>query len=277
MISRRAFAAAIAALPSLRALPEGLRIGVTDWNLKLAGKLEAIDLAKSIGFEGVEVSLGRKPVDGKLPLDNPALQREYRDKAKAANIVLTATCLDILHVNYLKNDKLGQRWVADGIRATNALGVRTMLLPFFGNGRGALETQAEHDYVADVLKELAPAARKASVVLALENTLSAADNARILERAKSEAVKVFYDPGNSAPRGFDVYSEIRWLGRDRIAHIHLKDNPGFLGEGKIDHVRILDALREIGYRGFADLETSSPTGDIAADMRKNLMYIRNLR
>src|SRR5260370_21783476 len=116
-ISRRSFfqaGAVIAAgsrlLPA--APPRGLKIGVTDWNLQQAGKVEAVALAHRIGFDGVEVSLGRKPVDGKLPLDNAELQAQYLAAAKEQGIALAGGCLHIRHTNYLQNDQLGQKCVA---------------------------------------------------------------------------------------------------------------------------------------------------------------------
>jgi len=251
----------------------GLRIGVTDWNLRLTGRIEAVALAARLGFEGVEVSLGRKPVEGRLPLDDAAVQDRYLAEARAHKIALAGTCLDILHVNYLKNDPLGPKWVAAGIPITQRLQARVMLLPFFG--KGALQMQQEMDYVADVLRELAPEAEKAGVILALENTCSARDNARILERARSRAVRVYYDVGNSTNQGYDIYEEMRWLGRERICQIHLKDK-GYLGEGSIDFVAVLRLIAEIGFEGFANLETSSPSGSVEDDMRRNLDYIRRL-
>jgi len=261
-----------ASLASPRPLA-GLRIGVTDWNLRLTGRIEAVAVAARLGFEGVEVSLGRKPVEGRLPLDDAALQNRYLEEARAHKIALAGTCLDILHVNYLKSDPLGQKWVAAGIPITQRLQARVMLLPFFG--KGALQTQQEMDYVADVLRELAPEAEKAGVILALENTCSARDNARMLERARSRAVRVYYDVGNSTNQGYDIYEEMRWLGRERICQIHLKDK-GYLGEGAIDFVAVLRLIAEIGFEGFANLETSSPSGSVEDDMRRNLDYIRRL-
>ena len=251
------------------------KIGVTDWNLKMPGSPDALRVAKKIGFEGVEASLGRKVADGKLPLDNAEVQAAYRAAVEQYQMPLAGTCLDILHTNYLKNDPLGPKWVADGIRVTAKLGVHVMLMPFFGNG--ALTTREEMDHVADVLKDLAREAEKAKVLLGLENTISAEDNARIMERTGSSALKVFYDVGNSHNAGFDPVKEIRWLGRERICLIHLKDNPGYMGEGKIDFRAVLGAIRDIGYTGFADLETSSPSKSVEADMAKNLAYVRRLQ
>jgi sugar phosphate isomerase/epimerase len=126
------------------------------------------------------------------------------------------------------------------------------------------------------LREIAPAAERAGVVLGLEDTISARDNVRIMERAKSPAVLTYYDVGNSTRNGFNVVEEIRWLGRDRICEVHLKDNPHFLGEGAIDFPAIVAALTDIGYTGWAQLETDSPTKSIEADMGRNLNYVRRL-
>jgi L-ribulose-5-phosphate 3-epimerase len=143
VIPRRTFLRAAAATAAGTVLVQGrrgskLNIGVTDWNLDETGKVEAVSLAKSLGFQGVQVSLGMKPVDGKLPTDNPELIGRYLSESKSNGIALSSTCLDILHVNYLKNDKLGPKWVSDGIRITNALKTTVILLPFFG--KGALNT-----------------------------------------------------------------------------------------------------------------------------------------
>ena len=40
------------------------------------------------------------------------------------------------------------------------------------------------DYVGDALRDLAPEATKAGVILGLENTISAEDNVRIMERSR---------------------------------------------------------------------------------------------
>lgn len=276
-LSRRSFLAASAALAAtpLELLGKedlsGCKIGVTDWNLKQTGKIEAVALAKSLGFAGVQVSLGRTPIDGHLPLDDAAVQSAYLQAAKQQNIALAGTCLDILHVNFLKNDKLAQKWVAAGIPITKHLNAKVMLLPFFGNG--ALTTKAERNYVADVLKELAPEAANAGVMLGLEDTISAEDNVRIMDRSQCPAVRVYYDVGNSTKNGFDVIKEIHWLGRDRICQIHLKDKT-YIGAGPIDFLAVMKAIADIKYSGFANLETSSPSGSVEADMRRNLHAVQ---
>ena len=247
------------------------KVGVTDWNLRQEGKLEAIALARELGFDGVQVSIG-KGTD-KLPLSDPALQKMYLDESKRVGLPVESLCLEILHRNYLKSDPLGQRWVADSIPIARDMGVRVVLLPFFG--KGALETTAEMDKVGDILKEIAPSAEKAGVILGLEDTNSARDNVRIMDRTKSSAVLTYYDVGNSTKNGFDVVEEIRWLGGARICEVHLKDNPHYLGEGSIDFKAVIDALADIGFDGWAQLETDCPVS-VEADMPRNLKFVRGL-
>lgn len=284
-ITRRSFlktstiatAAAFAPAPLLAGYDK-LKLGITDWNLKHTAKPSSVEFAKSIGFDGVEISLGRAP-DAKnppntLPLNEPGLLSEYLDQAKKHQFPIASTCLDILHQNYLKSDPLGKKWVAESIPLTKKLGARVILLPFFGNG--ALDTPAEMDYVADFLKEIGPEAEKAGVILGIEDTISAEDNVRIMDRAQSKAVLVYYDVGNSQNKKFDIYKEIRWLGKDRICEFHLKDNPRFLGQGLIDFPKVIQAIADIGFSGWAHLETVSPSGIVKEDMKVNLAFIRNL-
>jgi L-ribulose-5-phosphate 3-epimerase len=256
-----------------RAADEGVRfkVGVTDWNLKLENKPEAVALAKKLGFDGVQISCG-KGTD-RLPLSDPAMQQVYLAESKKHGLPLGSICLEILHVNILKSDPLGQRWVADAIPIAQALGVKVILLPFFG--KGALTTPAEMDYVGDALKEIAPRAEKAGVILGLEDTISARDNIRIVDRSKSSAVVTYYDVGNSTKNGFNVVEEIRWLGASRICEVHLKDNPHYLGKGTIDFPAVVDALADIGFDKWAQLETSTQT-TVEADMATNLAYIRGV-
>ncbi len=262
------------ALRVVAARKRGPQIGVTDWNLQLTGNVEAVALAARLGFDGVQVSLGRKPVSDKLPLDDASIQAQYLAAAKQHGIALAGTCLDILHVDHLKDNQRAQKWVADSIPITANLKADVVLLPFFG--KASLTNHAEMDYVGDVLKELAPAAEKAGVKLGLEDTISAEDNVRIMERSKSPAVKVYYDVGNSTGGGFDVVKEIRWLGAPRICQMHLKDNPHYLGEGPIDFPAVMRAITDIGFEGFANLETDCPSKSVENDMTRNLKFVRAL-
>jgi sugar phosphate isomerase/epimerase len=278
-ISRRALlqSAALAGLGVRLAggAARNIPIGVTDWNLKLGADPEALPLAAKIGFEGVQISFGRRIVNDKMPLDDPEIISRYLNLSTEHRIPINGTCVDKLHDNGLKSDKLAIKWVLDAIRLTSALKTKVLLLPFFG--KWAIQNQDEGNAVGDALREIAPEAEKAGIILGLEDTISAENNVRIVDRSKSKQVSVYYDTGNSAAAGFDVVKEIRWLGSGRICQFHLKDNPHYLGEGTISFPRVIEAIREIGFTGAANLETDTHPGvSVEADMRKNLAYIRQV-
>jgi len=276
---RELFAATAGACLANAAEPQkikikGLRIGVTDWNLNMTGKVEAFELAKKLGFLGVEVSLGRKPVDGKLPLDNDQLIAQYRAAVKKTKVQISSVCLDTLHDHPLKTDPLGRKLLADAIPIAGKLKAPTMLLPTFG--KNVPVGPAELDKFADMLKEFIPAAEKAKVILCLEDSITAEDNVRIFDRVGSKYLKSFYDVANVLGLKVDPVKEIRFLGKERIGCVHLKDR-GYLGSTKLlDFPAIFTALRDIGYSGWADLETNSPSKDLEADMKKNLAFVHSI-
>ncbi|MBV8834074.1 MAG: sugar phosphate isomerase/epimerase [Acidobacteriaceae bacterium] len=251
-----------------------LRIGVTDWNLNLGADPAALSKATALGFKGVQVSFGRKIVDGKMPADQPEIIAKYLEVSKETGISIDGTCVDRLHDNGLKSDPLALKWVSDSIRLTRDLNTKILLLPFFG--RWALKTDADMAHVGDALRELAPEAERAGVILGLEDTISAEDNVRIMDMSGSKNVLIYYDVGNSTDAGFNVVKEIRWLSKDRICQFHLKDNPHLLGEGSIHFDSIVRTIRDIGWLGWANLETDARPGYLDSDMRKNLTYIRGV-
>ncbi len=274
-MTRRLFLSACAATAARAAGGTGFRVGITDWNLRLGAKPEAVALAAALGFDGVQISFGRATPEGRLPLDDAALLARYRSLSQQHRIPIDGSCVDMLHTDGLKNGGPALRWVSDSIRMTRALGTQVLLLPFFG--KQATRTQAERDYVADTLRELGTEAEQAGIILGLENENSAAENVAIMERSRSSAVRVYYDVGNSTNiGGYDVEKEIRWLGKDRICQIHLKDKPPLLGQGGIQFEPIVRAILDINYTGYANLETDSRPGFLEDDLKINLAYIRRL-
>jgi sugar phosphate isomerase/epimerase len=186
--------------------------------------------------------------------------------------------MGLLNSNPLASDPRAPAWLEQSIDAAKDLGAGVILVAFFGKGNLLQDRQvkqAEVDVVVNRLKTAAPRAKEAGVILAIENTLSAKQNVEILERISHDAVRVYYDVGNSTRNGYEVPAEIRFL-KDRIACIHFKDGPNYLGEGEIKFDPIAAAIKAIGYQGWIVMETSNPSKDPGADAKCNAAFIRNL-
>jgi sugar phosphate isomerase/epimerase len=253
--------------------PAGLKIGVMDTVFRMPGEPEAVALARQLGLAGIQVTLGRS-ADGKtLPLEDASTQAAWRAASRQHGVPLDSTYLDMLHADCLKDNPNAPMWIRKGIGVTKALNAPVLMLVFFGKCQ--VLQRPELDRVIGLLKELAPEAERAGVILGFENTNSGADNRYALDQVKSKAFQVWYDVGNSTYNGYDVPAEIRALGRDRICMFHIKDK-GYLGEGQVNLAEALRAIADIGFEGFANLETTSPSGDVEADTRCNLDYLRKL-
>ena len=56
----------------------------------------------------------------------------------------------------------------------------------------------------------------------------------------------------------------------------LTKDRGYLGEGQVKMPEILQAIDEIRFSGYANLETNSPSGNVEADTRRNFEYLKKL-
>ena len=262
------FAAEEAAVPRIR-------ISACDWSLG-AGGPGGLEVAKRCTLDGLEVSAG-DPAE-KLRVADPDDRAKLKDKAKETGLAVSSVAMGLLNGSPLATDPRGPAWLEQTIEATHDLGARNILLAFFGAGdlRKGNELNAQAvDAVVGRLKDAAPKAEKAGVVLGLENYLTARQNLAILDRVGSEAVQVYYDARNSVDAGHEPAAEIREL-KGRLCQIHFKDGSNFLGEGKVKWEEVRDALNDIGYRGWAVLETACPSKDRDADFRRNAAFVRKL-
>ncbi len=235
---------------------------------------EAFAAAERVGFDGIQVMIGPPTGPNRLVLSDASLQQRILQSSRDHHVAIASTYLDIMHRDCLQSSEIAKTWVRESIAITKALNASMVELAFFS--KCGLNTPADIDGLVSALRQLAPEAERERVILGIENTLSAADNVRILDQVGSPAVKIWYDVGNSTNMGhFDVPKEIRFLGRERICQIHIKDK-GYLGTGNVDIKGCLAAIHDIEYKGWCVFETAAPTGDRVADAERNLKIFRQI-
>lgn len=253
----------------------GFRIGACDWSIGKMADPAAFDVAKEIGLDGVQVSLGTKADD--MALRTQAVQARYREAVKRTGLAVASLAIGELNNIPYKSDPRTIPWVADAPAAARALECRVILLAFFGNG-DLKGDAAGTDEVVRRLKEAAPRAEKAGAILGIESWLSAAENYAIVERVASPAVKIYYDVANSEKMGYDIYEEIRWLGKKHaICEFHMKENDAVLGRGRVDFRKVRAAIEDIGYTGWMQIEGALPGGQpLGPTYTANYLFLREL-
>jgi len=252
--------------------PRGFKIGVCDWTIGKRANPASLELAKRIGLDGVQVDFGR--AENTLPLFDADLQRRFLDEELRQDVQIASLAMGVLNNIPYKSDPRAEQWVNDGIDVCKAMGVNVVLLAFFSKGDLKNDKKGT-DIVVERLKKVAPKAEKAGVYLAIESWLSADEHMDIIERVGSKNVKVYYDVANSHKAGYDIYKEIRQLGK-HICEFHAKDYDDLYGKGSIDFVKVRDAMDDIGYRGWFVMEgTKMPLG-VEESCRYDAEYLRGI-
>jgi L-ribulose-5-phosphate 3-epimerase len=272
MLGSVAIASLALRVKRLKAAAPGFKIGACDWTLGKRTDPSALAFAKELGLDGIMVDLGNWKED--LPLRKPELQKQYLEISKQIGLPVSSVAIGALNEIPLKSDPRAAQWLADSVDVAQAMGLRVVLVPFFAKG-DLRNDPAGKDRVVERLKNVAPKAEKAGVILGVESWLSAAEHVDIVNRVGSPAVQVYYDVGNSQKAGYDIFTEIRSLGK-LICEFHAKDNDDLYGKGTMSFPEVRRAMDDIGYRGWMQIEGTKLTLGIAESIRYDLNYLRGV-
>lgn len=246
------------------------KIGSCDWCLENPPGLGAFPIARQIGLDGLQISLGSR--QNNMRLREKSFQKQVLEESKKQNIEIASLAIGELNNFPYKSDPDAEQWVSDSIDVCNAMNVHVVLLAFFSKG----DLRSDPAGIQEVIRRLrrvAPKAEKQNVTLALESWLSAWEHMDILQKVGSPAVKVYYDLGNSHSQGYDITEEIRFL-KNNIAEVHAKDYKFIFGQGKVNFPAVRSAFDDIGYSGWIHIEGATPIG-LVPSYQADLSYLRH--
>lgn len=184
-----------------------------------------------------------------------------KSKMKELDMQVCSICVPCYHKFLFEEDKNCVEYMKNIIDNAAELGAENILIPFFG--KSSLYEKDKQVFrkerlepLVKRLKEIAQYAAKKNVVLALENTIKAEDNIKLLDMIGEPNVKVYFDTLNIVWTGDQPDVAIKKLGKDRIAQIHLKANAEFFDEAKQpeDFNKCFQAIVDSGYKGWLVLE-----------------------
>jgi L-ribulose-5-phosphate 3-epimerase len=251
-------------------------IGACDWSLGTVCDLKTFNLAKKIGLKGFQLSLGEEKNDFKLR--QKSVQNAFINESKRTGIRISSLGIADLNNFPYKSEPRAEQWVADSIDVAKNMGVSVVLLAFFLKNDLRNDESGKKEVIAR-LRKVAPKAEKAGIILGIESYLSAEEHLEIMEQVGSKAIKVYYDFRNAADAGYDIYKEIKLLGRKNICEIHIKENRLLLGKGTIDWQKVGEALSEINYKGdrWMQIEWAKPDEmDVVEAYQHNLNFLKGI-
>jgi len=137
------------------------------------------------------------------------------------------------------------------------LGCEKLILPLFENSE--LNVENSDNYI-EILRIIANKANECGIRVCLETLLDGNQIIVFLNKLNHHNIAVVYDTGNRVAFGHDLAADIRLLGKNRIAHVHIKDKNSqnlnvLLGTGLVNFQSVFEALRDIDYDGPYTFET----------------------
>ncbi len=265
----------------------GVRIGVLrqPWD-KVYGE------AAKLGFNGVEMEVG--PEYQKAEVLDSAKRAQIQSMMKATGVETSCVCIG----GYWKWSPADKdpavraeavKIMKQTLEACDALNSRCILAPL--SNPNATPDEAVQRWI-EFCKTIASDAERHRVTVAIEpctrpQLATHQDCMAIIKAVNARYVQVYWDVANTQQAGADAVEGIRFLGKEHLAHIHIKDikpnpagsqrpfTPCHLGEGGIlDFGAICQAIKAAGYDGWLTLETISDT-DASASAKKNLEYLKS--
>lgn len=287
MISRRKLlvnTATLAALAPLSSFNEvfgagrkkKFKIGACDWSIRKSSNVEAFDVAREIGLEGLMINMGSEKDN--LHLRNKAMQQSFLEASKRTRVKISSLAIGELNNVPYKSDPRTEEWVWDTVDVAKNLGAPVILLAFFAKN-DLRNDEAGKKEVIRKLKIAAPKAEKEGVILGIESYLSAAEHLQIIEAVGSKNVQCYYDFRNTADAGYDTVKEFKQLGSKNICELHIKENGYLLGKGTLDWVKIRDAIYEEGFYGDGWMQIEgamAKDADLLTSYKHNLSFLKGL-
>jgi L-ribulose-5-phosphate 3-epimerase len=251
-----------------------LKIGIRAASMKMAGTPNVFKVAATIpGIRGVELQV----MAGKSTLRDGDTVRRYKKEAQRWGMQVPSLA-GIWDPGVKIHSPKAADSVLASIRAAQVLGAGVLLAAFFRQDAPDMKDESSYGPVVSMLRKVAPRAADAGVVIGLENSLSPADNRKLVDLVGHPAVGVYYDLHNMAfyGHGEQAVPGIRLLGKERMAMVHVKNGNKLIEEpGPSDWPAAFRAFREIGYQGWYVYETAHEgLEDCVADTKKNNEFLR---
>lgn len=223
------------------------------------------------GIVGVELQVA----SGKPNMRDLDVARRYKAESQKWGLMVPSTA----------GVWTGQPWGPDAeqqlissIEATELVGARSMLVAFFDKSSPDMSDEQAYGPIVELLKKVAPRAGEAGIVIGLENSLSPADNKKLIDLIGEPNVLVYYDLDNMYEYGYgsQAVPGIKLLGKERLAAIHVKNKGQLISHRwRVDWAGAFQALSDIQYEGWLMFETTHENyARCIKETQENMAFIR---
>jgi sugar phosphate isomerase/epimerase len=245
-------------------------------------KLGALTLTGQLGADGVEVDMGglgnRPTFDNQL--QNDSVRTQFLQTADKLGIEIFSLAMTGYYAQSFCSRAEYKRSIADCISTMKKMNVKTAFLPL-GVQCDLKKNPGLRDSVVARLKVAGKMAENAGVVIAIETALSASEEVELLKQVGSPAIRIYFNFSNPLKDNRNLISELKILGKDRIAMIHAtnKDSVWLEHDPQIDMLQVKKTLDEMGWSGWLVIERSRDAkkpSDVKGNFGANTAYLKKI-
>ncbi len=230
--------------------------------------VEAMNMAKAAGFDGIEPSLSLDgPITTTTSDDDLKRLRDHAEKTVAIHGLMGGQAIRSTPLTTLDEDQIkrGAENIGDALRVVKALGGNSLLI-VPGTVSESVRYDVAYEGTLEGLKQVAPVAEELQVAVAVENVwnkflLSPLEMRNLIDEVNSPYVGCYFDVGNFMAWAIPQH----WIEivAHRIKKVHVKDfkldagnRSGFvtLLQGDVDWKAVRSSLRAVGYDSYLSAE-----------------------
>jgi sugar phosphate isomerase/epimerase len=223
--------------------------------------------------------LGTRPTfDNQLLIDS--IRQQFLNKAKELNIEIFSLAMTGYYAQSFCGRTEYIRSIEDCITTMKAMNVKVAFLPL-GVQCDLKKDPGVRDSVVARLKVAGKMAEAAGVVIAIETALSAAEEVKLLKQINSPGIKIYFNFSNPLKEGRNLISELKILGKDRIAMIHAtnKDSVWLQHDPQINMPEVKQTLDNMKWSGWLVIERSRDANkpkDVKGNYGANTAYLKSI-
>ena len=261
---------------------ERYKIAVCDWMILKRQKLGSFALAKEINADGIELDMGglgaRPTFDSKL--GDPVERQKFLDKSKELGVGISSIAMSGFYAQSFAKRETVKLMIEDCIKAMKNMNVKVAYLPL-GTQCDLVKNPELRPEVVKRLKWAGKQVGKIGGVIAIETSLNATEERKLLEEIGSKNIKSSFNFANALDNGRNISAELKILGKKYLAQIHASntDKVWLENDKAIDMPKIKKTLDDMNWKGWLIVERSrdvTQVHNVKANYGANVAYLKRI-
>ncbi len=256
------------------------KVAVCDWMILKRQKLGSFALAAEIKADGIELDmggLGKRPTfDSKL--GDPIERQKFLDKSKETGVGISSIAMSGFYAqSFAKRDSI-TLMINDCVATMKNMKVKVAYLPL-GTESDLNKNPELRPIIIERLKWAGKQVGKIGGVIAIETSLNATEEKKLLDEIGCKYIKSSFNFANAVDNGRDITTELKILGKKHLAQIHASttDNVWLENDKNVDMPKIKKTLDEMNWKGWLIVERSrdvTQVHNVKANYGANVAYLK---